>query len=66
MSEEPIYRLNRNAGVDTLHVEHPWEECNVDDADGVETVDEMTAEAMLVRGDAVPCQHCQPLQGLPG
>lgn len=34
--------------------------------EGRKTVDEMTAEAMLVSGDAVACQHCKPLQELPG
>lgn len=58
--DEPRYTLNRNAGVDTLHVDHPFEECNVDDATGVSKIDEMTAEAMLARRDVVPCAHCKP------
>ena len=58
--DEPRYRLNRNRGVDTLHTDRPFEECNVDDALDREWVDAMTAEAMLLRGDAVRCKHCDP------
>lgn len=61
---EPRFKLNRNAGVDTIHVEHPFEECNYDDATSKAEVDEMTAEAMILRGDAVACQHCKPLPDL--
>lgn len=63
-SNEPIFKLNRNAGVDTLHAEHPFEICNVDDAKGTVFVDEMTAEAMLARGDARRCEHCKPEIGV--
>lgn len=45
--EERRFKLNRNDGVDTLHAEHPHEECNVDDSVGTTFVDEMTAEAMV-------------------
>ncbi len=54
------YRLNKNPGVDTLHIEHPFEECNTDDAEGMETVDDETAAALLTIGTAVPCEHCHP------
>jgi hypothetical protein len=54
------YVLNRNAGVDTLHREHPWEQCNVDDAEGVRTIEEDEALRLRASGDAVPCQHCKP------
>lgn len=57
---EPRYFLNKNAGVDTVHVEHPWEQCNTDDASDGALVDEMTAEALVARGDAVKCSHCEP------
>jgi hypothetical protein len=55
------FTLVSHAGVDTLHVEHPWEVCNVDDADQVEKVDDLTAAALLEEGKARPCQHCRPL-----
>lgn len=54
---EPYYVLNRNEGIDTIH-RNPREECNVDDAEGRETVDGETADAMLTRGAARPCIHC--------
>lgn len=46
--------------MDTLHVEHPFEECNADSAAGMTFVDAWTAEAMLTDGQAVACQHCRP------
>lgn len=55
------FKLNRNVGIDTLHVEHPFEECNVDDASGVEVVDDETAAALLAIGHARSCEHCHPL-----
>lgn len=61
---EPRYKLNRNAGVDTLHREQTREECNVDDAEGVVLVDEMRAEAMVADGSASICQHCKPEIGV--
>jgi hypothetical protein len=57
VSTEPYFVLNRNQGVDTIH-HNPREECNVDDAEGRETIDGTTVEALLDRGDAVRCQHC--------
>lgn len=55
------YLVNHNAGVDTLHQEHPFEECNTDDAEGLEKVDDETAAALLSTGGAVACEHCKPL-----
>lgn len=49
--------LNVNDGVDTIHV-NPIEECNVDDVEGRKSVDPLTAAALLDRGEAVRCQHC--------
>lgn len=60
MTAEPRFKLNRNDGVDTLHIEHPHEECNVDDAKGVVMVDAMTAEALVAGKTAIACKHCQP------
>lgn len=60
MTEELFFTLNRNQGVSTLHIDHPHEECNTDDAEGLEQVDPMTAEALVVRGDARRCEHCKP------
>jgi hypothetical protein len=58
--EEQRYIVNHNAGVDTLHRYPAFEECNLDDADGLEKVDEITAAAMLVGGHAIACEHCKP------
>jgi hypothetical protein len=55
------YLVNHNAGVDTLHIEHPREECNTDDAEGLETVDDETGPALVATGGAVECEHCKPL-----
>lgn len=63
-TDEPRFKLNRNEGVDTIHAEHPHEECNVDDATGTSFVDEMTAEDMLAKGDARKCEHCDPDVGV--
>jgi hypothetical protein len=60
VTDEPRFKLVLHKGVDTLHIEHPHEECNVDDATDVRMVDAMTAEAMLAGKQAVACQHCQP------
>ena len=57
MTIEPYYVLNRNEGIDTLH-RNPREECNVDDAEGRETVDAETADALLALGDTRRCAHC--------
>lgn len=58
---EPSFILNVNDGVDTIHRSEGLKEaCNTDDIEGRQTVDEMTAEAMVVRGDAVSCKHCNP------
>lgn len=54
------YKLNRNPGVDVLHLEHPWEVCNQDDAEDSEVVDDATAAALIARGAARSCEHCQP------
>jgi hypothetical protein len=59
-----IFRLNRNLiGPSVLHVEHPFEACNTDDAKGMESVDELTAAALLDTGAVVKCQHCKPVVG---
>jgi hypothetical protein len=55
-----MFKLNQNEGTDTLHIEHPYEECNSDDAKDMTEVDAATAKAMLDRGDAVACKHCKP------
>ena len=55
------YQLVHRSGVDTLHQQHPFEECNVDDAEDREAVDDETAKALLVIGSARACEHCHPL-----
>ncbi len=56
---EPYYVLNVNDGMDTLHRD-PREECNLDDADGRQTVDAVTVDAMLSKDQARRCAHCWP------
>ena len=59
--DEPYFVLNRNKGVDIIHdPENLTERCNTDQIDGRKSVDAMTAEALIVRGDARACQHCSP------
>lgn len=58
---ERRFLLNKNEGLDTLHrAEGLTEQCNTDDARDKSNVDEMTAEALWLRGDAVLCKHCKP------
>lgn len=49
--------LNRNEGVDTIH-RNPREQCNVDDADGRQTIDSEAADALLAHSAVRRCQHC--------
>jgi hypothetical protein len=51
------YVLNVNDGVDTLH-RNPREECNTDDAKGVEVIDPRSAVALMSKGTVALCQHC--------
>lgn len=53
------YILNRKEGRDTIHdPSRLTESCNTDQIESRAKVDEFTAEAMMIRGDAVPCKHC--------
>ena len=53
------YVLNRNPdGDDVLH-RNAGEQCNLDDSEGRQKVDAETAEALLLRGDALLCGHCR-------
>lgn len=45
--------------LDVLH-RNPREECNTDDAARRLNVDPDTADALLLRGQAVRCQNCNP------
>lgn len=54
---EPYYVINRNDGTDTLH-RNPREECNVDDAEGRQTIDPTTGAALEKSGDIHLCGHC--------
>ena len=52
------YLLNVNeAGDDVVH-RNPREECNTDDADHLLNIDADTAIAIVMKGDAVRCAHC--------
>lgn len=57
------FTLNRNTDVDVLHVEHPHEECNIDDASDRQRIDARTAAALLDHGQARACGHCSPDPG---
>jgi hypothetical protein len=52
------FTLVSHPGKERIHVEHPWEVCNVDDAVHVEKIDEATMDALLEAGSAVRCEHC--------
>jgi len=54
---EARFVLTVKDGVDTLHRD-PGEQCQLDDTERDMVIDEFTAEAMLLRGDARPCKHC--------
>ncbi len=54
---ESYYVLNENDGMDVLHRD-PREECNIDDADGRQTVDAKTVDALLSKDQARRCGHC--------
>ncbi len=58
---KPYYVLNINDGVDVLHRD-PREVCNVDDAEGRQTIDFATADAMLTTDKVRRCAHCWPDQ----
>lgn len=59
--DEQYFILNRNDGVDVLHdPERLSEQCNTDQIEGRKRVDPMTAEALILRGDARACGHCKP------
>lgn len=55
------FLVNHNSDGDVLHREHGFEECNLDDSEGLEKVDDETAAALLSTGGAVACEHCKPL-----
>lgn len=55
------YLVNHNPGADTLHREHGFEECNLDDAEDLEKVDDATGRALVADGQAAECEHCKPL-----
>lgn len=57
MTHEPYYVINRNDGEDTLHRD-PREVCNVDDAEGRQTLDTATGTALEASGDVHLCRHC--------
>lgn len=62
MGAEPRFTTNRNRadGVEYLHVEHPAADCPIDEQEPLQTVDEMTAETMVLRGDVRLCPSCKP------
>lgn len=55
-----MFTVNHNADKDVIHVEHPWEACNTDQADDLEQVDAATAIFLIAEGQARSCEHCKP------
>lgn len=56
---EERFILNVNEGVDTIHRANGLtESCNTDDIVGKQYIDVQTAAAMLDKGQAVRCKHC--------
>lgn len=63
---EERFILNVNDGTDTVHrARGLTENCNTDDVVGKQNIDAATAAAMIARGQAVPCQHCNKEAGTP-
>ena len=59
---EPRYQIVRKSdGIDTLHV-NAREECNLDDADHVETITPARAVELKMGGHARLCRHCFPAE----
>lgn len=59
MNENRRYTVNLNEGrPHTVHREHPWEVCNVDDADEKVIVDKTEADELLNSNAAELCLHC--------
>lgn len=59
VADEPVFRINRVGGVNTLHIDEYPESCESDQS--MTIVDEWTAEALLAREDAVACLRCRPI-----
>jgi hypothetical protein len=61
------FRLVQRDGVDTLHRNPSFEECQVDDADKVVALTLSMEEANRIAdeatGSAHACLHCRPLDG---
>ena len=61
------YVVVQRTGTDTLHI-NPREECNIDDADYVSTIDRATARSMALgistksNAEARYCRHCVTFQ----
>jgi hypothetical protein len=57
------FRLVQRDGVDTLHRSPSFEECQVDDAANVVTVEFSLAHAahLVEDGLTFACRHCRPL-----
>ena len=58
VADEPVFRINRIDGVNTLHIDEYPDECGNEPST---IVDEWTAEALLTSGDAVACLRCKPI-----
>lgn len=54
---EPRFVVTRKDGKDTMH-RNPVARCDLRGKLDDQTVDEFTAEAMMLRGDATPCKWC--------
>lgn len=58
MNLETRYVLNHRDGTDVIHRWPSFEQCNVDQVKGKETIDALTADSLLQRGVARACEHC--------
>lgn len=57
------YVLNVNPEGDDIIHRNPREECNTDDAKHKVNIDVDTATAIIARGDALRCAHCNQEAG---
>lgn len=58
-TESASYIQNVNEGIDTLHDKaHLTESCNTDDIVGRKSIDRFSAAALVARGQARWCEHC--------
>ena len=60
MTDTSFLLVQRHGQIGTLHIDHPWEQCNTDDADVKVLVGTKTAAMMLADREARACAYCEP------